>query len=243
MLIFITSYMKKQAINFAIEPLREIRKNGVPWEAFYRIMYYTRLFRYIHKDQYPLIVDENGRPLDKRAYNINSLRVMKEKGFLTERSPDVFSATKECQRYIEKKYLHKILPDIPKPDATGGINALNNTAVFIQALKVTNYYDLLFPEFAYIDPDALLVQKYGEKYKLTFLEIESEKFGWNNYLENKRDNYLKLAKDIAFYDYWTTASKILGLRVPTKQELKFSVTFVCSLDRKFGNGFNFKTQL
>ncbi|MBS1516619.1 MAG: hypothetical protein JSS91_00870 [Bacteroidetes bacterium] len=220
-----------------IEALKPILKGGGTWASLWRVMYYTRKFRYITQDQLRQI---DG--IDDRVSTLPKLRILCDLKYFRESSKEVFTATNEVMGLLQKVgCLTRFLPAVTEGE--GGINALANTSAFIKALKVPDYYDLIFPEFTYIDPDALLVQKYGEKYKLTFLEVESEKFGWDNYLENKRDNYLKLAKDIAFYDFWKEASRILGLRIPTKQELKFNVTFVCSLKRDFGKCFNFKEQL
>lgn len=218
-----------------IEELKPLLKGGATWSSLFRIMYYTRQYRYIRIDQYKLI-----DPLFAKICTKPKLQTLVDLGYF--RGNKVYTATNKVMPVLQKAgFQTRFLP--AETEGTGGINALKNTEVFIKALQVENYHTLLFPNFTYIEPDALLIQKYGEKYKLTFLEIESEKFAWDNYLENKRDNYLKLAKDIAFYDFWKEASKILGLRVPTKQELKFSVTFVCSLKRDFGKGFNFKEHL
>jgi len=218
-----------------IEELKPLLKGGSTWLSLFKVMYYTRQYRYIRADQYKLI-----DPLFSKICTKPKLKTLVDLGYF--RGDKVYTATNKVMPVLQKAgFLTRFLP--AETEGTGGINALNNTEVFIQALKVENYYTLLFPNFIYLEPDALLIQNYGEKYKLTFLEIESEKFGWDGYLENKRNNYLKLAKDLAFYDFWKTASKILGLRIPTKQELKFNVTFVCSLQRDFGKGFNFKQQI
>lgn len=229
--------LPKEFKTVKIEALKPILKGGGTWASLWRVMYYTRKFRYITQDQLRQI---DG--IDDRVSSIPKLRIFCDLKYFRESSNEVFTATNEVMGLLQKVGCQtRFLPAVT--EGAGKINALANTSAFIKALKVPNFYEIIFPEFTYIDPDALLIQKYEDKYKLTFLEIESEKFGWNNYLENKQENYLKLAKDIAFYDFWKTASKILGLRVPTKQELKFSVTFVCSLDRKFGNGFKFKEHL
>lgn len=219
-----------------IEELKPLLKGGATWSSLFRIMYYTRQYRYIRIDQYKEI-----DPLFAKICSKPKLQTLCDLGYFRG-TDQVFTATNKVMPVLQKAgFLTRFLP--AETEGTGGINALYNTDVFIKTLKVENYYTILFPNFTYIEPDALLIQKYGDKYKLTFLEIESEKFGWDNYLENKRENYLKLASDLAFYDFWTTASKILGLRIPTKEQLKFSVTFVCSLKRDFGNGFNFKPHL
>lgn len=220
-----------------IEALKPILVGGGTWASLWRVMYYTRKFRYITQDLLRQI-----KGIDDRVTSVPKLRILCDEGYFRESSNEVFTATNETMKVLQRVGCQtRYLP--PLTEGEGKINALNNTRVFVQAIKLPNYYEILFEGFGYIEPDALLIEKFDNKYKLTFLEIEEPKSDWVNTLEKKRDNYLKLASDLAFYDFWETASKILGLRVPTKQELKFNVTFVCSLTRKFGKGFNFKEQL
>lgn len=60
-----------------------------------------------------------------------------------------------------------------------------------------------------------------KQYKLTFLEIEAHKPDWDNYIELKKSNYLKLAKDIQFFYYLEKMCPLLGLPEPKIEELKF----------------------
>lgn len=227
--------MEKPDVNLYIEQLQPLRKGGLTWMSFYRIFYYTRLFRYIHFDQYALIPG-----IQKGARSLPKLKQLCNLGFLNEVSPNVFAGTSDCQKFIERKWLSRYIPNVP--DGEGHINALNNTEVFIQAIKLPDFYDIIFPEYGYIDPDAMLIRKRDGKYKLTFLEVEASKKR-PDWLEDKRENYLRLAKDIEVYNRWKEMAKILKLRIPTIQEFKFDVTFICTLTKNFERGFNFLTSL
>jgi hypothetical protein len=123
----------------------------------------------------------------------------------------------------------------------GSINEINNTEVFLQATKQENFFTLLYCDFGYIIPDSLMVQvdREAKRFKLTFLEIEAKKPDWSNYIENKRCNYLKLAKDIHFFNYWHKMCSLLDLPKPNIESLTFSVCFIGRIKKDFGKGFTF----
>jgi hypothetical protein len=134
-----------------------------------------------------------------------------------------------------------LLPNLPK--GYGSINELNNSEVFVQALNMVDYHSLLYPTFGYIRPDALLILKQGSMYKLTFLEVEKQKSNWEEYLDTKRYNYLKLAKDIIVFEYWCEIAPLLKLPTPNISEFKISVTIVSNIKKDWGDGFVFKESL
>lgn len=128
-------------------------------------------------------------------------------------------------------------------EGKGDINELHNTEVFIQALKLTDYKALLYPNFGYIEPDALLVRGTKEKYYLEFLEVEVSKSNWPTYLEQKRINYLRLAGDIKAYNYWKEKCELLNLTAPDIKDFRFSVSVIGKVKKDFGTGFNFMEEL
>jgi hypothetical protein len=116
---------------------------------------------------------------------------------MKEVSKDVYIVTDKALPVLQDVgYNIETLPAQPK--GLGNINELLNTDVFIQALKLPNFYTLLYHKFSELEPDALLVLKEEGRYKLTFLEIEAKKPSWEQYLENKRDKYLRLASNLEF---------------------------------------------
>jgi 8-oxo-dGTP pyrophosphatase MutT (NUDIX family) len=147
-----------------------------------------------------------------------------------------------------KEYNTNLLPQ-KKPTGKGDINEILNTEAFIQAVKLPDFYTLLYPtefrESHNLIPDALMVLKSKEerKYKLIFLEVEAKKPNWIEKLAGKRENYVLLSKDYRFYDYWKTTSERIGLPMPDISQLKFSVYFICSIKENFGNGFHFTQSL
>ena len=214
-------------------------KAGATFSQLWQIFYYTRMFKYISYRHYNLI---------KRSFNkictINKLEELCRLGYLKSPQKEVYCATDKVLPILkEAGYMTDILP--PESTGTGYINELHNTDIFVQALKLPHFYALLHHNFGYLIPDALFVQMDSDnkRYKLTFLEIEAKKPDWANYIEKKRSNYLKLAKDIQFYNYWTATCKILGLSKPDISDLKFSVCFIGTIKKDFGKGFSFVEHL
>ena len=81
--------------------------------------------------------------------------------------------------------------------------------------------------------------KSESEYKLTFLEIETDKFYHDEYLNNKRMNYNRLAEDDQVYRYWVNISEHLKLKKPTKEQFCFSVKCITNLKLEF-KGWSFE---
>lgn len=223
----------KESKNFIIDDLKPLLSGGATYAQLYRILYYTRLLRAVERTQYKTI-----EPIFSKICTKSKLALLCDLGYLKEVSKDVFIAKNKCLGVLQQVgYLTKFLPH--ETESEGGVNQLGNTKALIDCLKLPDYHTLLFPHFKYIIPDALLVRKQEDKYKLTFLEIEQKKPDWENYMLTKRDNYLLLAKDMQVFNYWSETASYLGLSVPTIENFSFDVTFICSIKKDFGTGFNF----
>jgi hypothetical protein len=215
-------------------------KAGATFSQLWQVFYYTRLFKYVHRKHYPKI---------KVSYNKictdRNLRKLCELGYFKSPQEDVYCATNKVLPILEEteEFPVEVLPK--ESEGIGSINELNNTGVFVEAARLETFYTLLFHDFDYIIPDALMVEldKKNRRYKLTFLEMEAQKPDWINYLEAKRDNYLKLARDFQFYKYWSSVCNTLELPEPDILDLKFSVFFICKIKRDFGPGFTFREHL
>jgi hypothetical protein len=224
--------------------LREIipLENGGSFKLLWDMLYHIRLLKYVRQSNLKAI-----NPRYSKICSTKKLDRLVELGLLSNANKDVFTATDAAVALLRGlKYNTKTLPRTISGD--GLTNELNNTEVFIQALKLPDYKALLYPVFAdqdktYLRPDALLVRANDRKYKLEFLEIEASKSGWNDWLENKRINYLKLAKDRQAYAYWKAQCSYLEMPFPDIKDFTFSVIFICKLKNDFGQGFNFQEKL
>lgn len=198
-------------------------KAGATFSQLWQIFYYTRMFKYVHYNHYYQI---------KKSFNKictrDKLNELCRLGYLKSPRPDVFCATDKVLPILEEAgFIAETLP--AEPVGQGDINELNNTEVFISLLKQQYFYTLLFPNFGYLIPDALMVllDQENRKYKLTFIEVEAKKPDWELYIENKKKNYLKLAKDIQFYEKWKEYCELLKLPKPD-MNIKFNYQ-ICKL--------------
>jgi hypothetical protein len=208
-------------------------KAGATFSQLWQIFYYTRMLKYVTYRHYIQI---------KRSFNkictYKNLQELCQLGYLKSPQHEVYCATnKVLPILLAAGYITYTLP--PEPVGKGDINELNNTEAFINIIKQPYFYTLLYPNFGYVIPDALLVLINENKYKLTFIEVEEKKPQWkDNWLEDKRDNYLKLSKDINFYKYWKETACQLDLQCPDIKKLKFSVKFICDIKKDFEYGFS-----
>lgn len=228
-------YGVKQEIGSLLYSSNKNRSYQLIWD----ILYYTRLLKYVHRTQYKEIRSRLSLAATKK--NLTSLC---EQDYLKEVKPNIYSAKDKALRILqEAKYEKNLILLPPEPRGTGEINEMNNTDVFIQAVKLKYFHALLYPNFEYLRPDGLLVLKDENRYKLIFLEIESKKPKWETYLETKRKNYLRLAKDINCYRFWLNTAPKLGLSCPAPEHFKFCVYFVCSIYKEYQAGFKFVKSL
>ncbi len=201
------------------------------------MLYHIRLLKYVHRSQL--------KEIDSRYSKICSAKKLSklvELGLVENTYQEVFVSTPDSLELLKKLgYNTSILPKNFKGD--GNINELNNTEVFIQALKLPDFIALLYPNFEYLRPDALLIRGTKENYKLEFIEVEASKSNWNDWLENKRINYLKLAGEKRPFSYWVTQCKLLELPIPDINDFKFSVSVIGTIKKDFGTGFNFMEEL
>jgi hypothetical protein len=212
-------------------------ESGGSFKLLWDMLYHIRLLKYVRQSDLKLINTRYSKICStKKLDRLVNLELLKN----TDK--DIYTATDKTLSFLKDNgYNIKTLPK--SIDGHGGINEINNTEVFIQALKLPDFKILLYPSFEYIRPDALLVRMNSKGYKLEFLEVEASKLGWNDWLENKRINYLKLARDRQAYAYWKSQCTYLDISPPDIKDFKFSVIFVCSIKIDFGQGFNFLERL
>ena len=213
------------------------RNSWGSFEAIWDMLYNIRRVKYIRRNQISQIKKSYDKTCSEKKIN----RLL-ELGLLEKTNNDILIATDYSVKLLEQLGKNvSILPEIIKGE--GAINELNNTEVFIQALKLPDFIALLYPRFPknkpYLIPDALLVRGTEKRYKLEFLEVEAGKTNWDNYLENKRINYLKLAGEKRPFSYWEWQCKLLDLPIPDIKDFRFSVSIIGKAKKDFGEGFNF----
>lgn len=214
-------------------------KAGATFSSLWQIFHYTRMFKYISYRHFAQL---------KKQYNkictYDKLHTLCELGYLKSPQRAVYCATNKVLPILKEAGFNiDVLPG--ESTGHGDINELNNTDVFVQATKLKYFKTLLYPQFGYLLPDALLIRldEENKKYKLSFLEIEAQKPKWNEYVEAKRDKYVKLSKNLDFYNWWKDVAVKMDLPIPTIEKFTFNVIFICSLKKEFGNGFKMVSQI
>ncbi len=215
---------------------------GRSYESVYQLLYNVALLKYSTQGHLKTI----GFSGAEKVATKKKLKVLCELGYvrLAHENLGIYSATAKTLQLLKALgYDLKLLPAVPK-----GIGSeIYNTDVFVKALKLPNYYALLYPQFPkenpYIIPDALLVLKEEERYQLNFLEIEAEKPDWERHLQTKYDGYKRLSEDMQIYHYWKAFSGYLKLPCPTVEEFKFRVMIIGSIKKDWGKGFEFRSEL
>lgn len=222
-------------------------KNGKTirsYQQFFRLYYFIRLLKYSTRDQ----LNSIGFSGSSKVATKEILKSLVELGHISTAgtSGNVFIPNETTDsiirsvKYNNSRYF-KIFAPLPKGIETS--NDIKNTKVFIQAIKMKHYHFILFPGFDYVKPDALLVLKDNERYKLSFLEVETEQSNWSQRFEKMRDNYHRLAKDRIVYDYWLNTASQLNLAKPDMLDFCFSVIVVSDIDKDLGSGFTFRKNL
>lgn len=232
-------------VSFDIETVKnELRflTSGGSFKSIYQVLYYSALLKYITQQQLKNI---GYTGVEKIATKKKMLKLA-DLGFLqvVRNNPSIFTSTAKTLQVLKLLgYDLKLLPAVPK--GTGA--EIYNTDVFVQALKLPNYYALLYPQFPpekpYIIPDALLVLKEPNRYQLNFLEIEAEKPNWESHLLTKYEGYQSLSRDPQVYKYWKAFSGYLKLPCPKIEDFKFRVIIVGDIKKDWGKAFEFRSRL
>ncbi len=231
--------MNLQLYKEELKPLAQIG-NGGSWALMWDMLYSISMLKCVNHKHLVLIKSRFEKIGSKKK-----LQQLCDLHYLSSPSPDVFVAKKKTHALLsELEYNRDLLPVFT---GNGDINELNNTEAFVKLMSDEPYFHMfLYPRFPqekpYLKPDALMVLKDENRYKLVFLEIEaSKKPNWDQYIFTKRDNYLRASKDDKVFEYWLGVAKKLGFAVPEKSEFFFSVRFIG--DIKFddwGDGFEFR---
>jgi hypothetical protein len=205
--------------------------------ATYEMLYKTRMLKYVRKDQFVKIRATYGKFTSQEK-----LDFLCDKGWLEERMKSVYTTADKTLPILRAQGFNiDILPRTIS--GKGMINEIQNTESFIGLMKLKHFEALLYPKFGeqkvWLRPDALLVLSDSKRYKLTFIEVEAKKSGWDNHIEDKREKYLRLAHDVEFYKTWLILSRKLGFPMPDISTLKFSVLIIGSISKDFGTGFKF----
>lgn len=104
-------------------------KGGATWSMLWKILYNTRLLKYVHWEQYKKI-NKNFTKICRK----DNLYALCETGLLKSPAIDVFVTTNKALPILkEAGFITETLPK--ESQGKGDINELNNTEVFISLMK------------------------------------------------------------------------------------------------------------
>jgi hypothetical protein len=100
------------------------------------------------------------------------------------------------------------------------------TGFLLDEMQSPDYYAVIYPDFTYIKPDACLVWKRDNQYKIEFIELEVSPKD-SEYLPGKKQRYEQLARDIAVYSkWWKRWAELLKLPYCRLDQFCFGVRYV-----------------
>jgi hypothetical protein len=185
---------------------------GSTYKKFFDWLYMAAQLRYATKDHL--------NRLSKQFGTKKKLDSLRESGFLTAiRNGDVYVITPKSTKVLEDEgYNISIL----QKDFNG--LSVNHELKITDAILTLQPYAVFYYDFGYVRPDAIVILKRDNAYKIEMLEVEEPKSNWNAYLEDKKLNYTKLASDIEIYEkWWKVWSEKLKLPYPKMDNFCFDV--------------------
>jgi hypothetical protein len=200
---------------------------GSSFKQLFDFFYFAYICRYTTKEHLNAFNNKLGTP--------KKLKWLTDNGYLTFNK--VYSITEQTHKILKDQSYYTLVK-IPVNNFTA--HSLLITDFLLKEFKRQDFYTALFPHFSFLIPDALIIYKKENAYKLVFLEIEEEKPNWHDYLNQKRDKYQILAKDKSIYEkWWKTYSDRLGLKYCTEEQFCFSVLCVGNIKKEW-EGWRFE---
>ena len=192
---------------------------GASFNLLFSTLYYAHLLRYSTTD---LLKQLTG---SVKIATRSKMQTLVELGYLN-RNDKVFKTTAKTLDLLEKQGYNRRL--LPRPVEGWGAELYNSEAI-CKLLQHKNYRSFLYPHFQYVIPDGLLVLQDGDRYQLNFIEVEADKANHQEYLENKRQGYERLARDPIVFKYWQGIAPHLNLPCPKIEDFRFGVWCYSSL--------------
>jgi len=151
-------------------------------------------------------------------------------GFLGFTGDYFFTGPKALDILEKENFHYKIL----QRKFTGGVGEHQQelSSVIFNIMKEPFFYRCFYPKLAYkgdtrfIEPDACLIFKDGDRIKIEFLEVENLKPDetWKSHLEGKQRKYAIKGKCFDLYDpWWIKSSKKMNLPICKPEQFCFSV--------------------
>lgn len=195
------------------------------------LLYKAALLRYTTKDNLNSINPKLGT--SKKLASLISL------GYLACKNSQVYIITDKT-RTLLKENAYNIEMISTKITGEGREHDLKITSVILSEMSNSDFHTVFYPVFDEVIPDACLVYRRGDSYRIVFLEVEEAKENWKNYLMDKKSKYERLGGDFRTYEWWWKMwATRLGLPYPTADRFCFSVLCVGNINHEW-KGWRFE---
>lgn len=208
--------------------LRPLTK-GSSFKHVFDFLYKAGQLRYTNYEILNQVSEKVGTP--------KKLSKFVELGYLVSNPGDILTVpAKTFDILTGENYNCKIL----KPaEGEGNPHNLKVAEIVYNLTKEPDFYAVFYPNFTDLVPDFCLIRKTEVvnqvAYKIIFGEVEQEKFGWAEYLENKKAKYDKLARDTDIYEkWWKVWSENLNLPFFRLEDFCFSISCFGKIKREWG---------
>jgi len=184
-------------------------------------------FKQLHPLNHRVVIKKNLEYLVKLDYLSTINLVKNAKAFhITDKTRQILEKEGFNVEVIQKKFTGQDLK-----------HALKITDCLLKLQAQENFYKVFYqifrepPEYKqeFLRPDACVIWKKDGAYKIEFIEVETEKPDWENYLLVKKEKYERLAHDQNIYRVWWKYYHE-RLNLPLCQEADFCFSVRC-----FGN--------
>lgn len=210
---------------------------GISYKLLIEFLYIGRMLRYFTQNQIKSIQPRRYGKIGTKA----KLKVLLDHKYLMSKTEGVYQVSKKPRQIFEAAKLDwEALTYGKRLGGEGRENEVLNTDQLIRLMREPYFYHYFFLRFpssgkAFVDPDALMVLKKEDQYRLVFIEIENSKKGnWHEYVDDKRRKYQILARKKWVYHAWDKIANMLNLHLPEVSDFHFSVRFIGNFDFDVG---------
>ncbi len=179
------------------------------------------------------------------------LKHLSDLGYLEPTPRGAYTITPKAFDFLDRNgyntsYLQK------RTRGQGNDHDLKITDYILSLQEDPNFFTVFYPVFnkppnydseKLLEPDACIIYQRQDAYKIVFLEVETEKAGWEQHLLDKQIKYQQLAHDHNTYErWWAFQAKKIGLPICTPQNFCFSI--LCLGSRNYDwPGWTFRSDL
>lgn len=212
-------------------------KTGISFKHFTDFLYTLALVKYATYEHLNFVSNKLGtRP---------KIEKLTELGYLETYPQGVSVITRKSLELLEEQeYNTEVIAQ--RVTGEGLKDEICKTTCKLHYMQQPYFHSLFHPSFTeigtlhpFLIPDFAVVEKKDDKARLFFVEVETEKYNWKEYLENKRRKYDIIAADPDIYNkWWKKWASALRLQVCPEKEFCFHIVCIGKFKADW-EGWNF----